>query len=349
MATRLINRFLTDTLDFDENDTVIYKLPRDRAIRRITAWVTIKVNAAATAPTGLKKNHYLSLLKKIKLMRNGSDAKITTDGPTKFIADTYEMGVEPYATASGTPAASGSFTYQVALVFDFAQVRANLSDFTALINARRLSSLEFIVQWGAIKDIFGTVNGATVDTDATKIEFSLDEVFDNQQPRRDGDPGLDSYLDNAIDIREQIETEVEIDQARDSFDLDEQSISVRPIPANVWFELIRARKNITDGDPEDSDDVITHIKYQNIKGGTESIFLDTWISAIATLKQDNGLDTAIKGGLFINWLRQRQGGLRNLEPDALKIKLLTKAPASGKKNGVLIWRKYVAGPSGNVA
>lgn len=347
MATRLINRFLTEKLEFKENDTVLYKIPRDRAIRRITAWVQIKVNAGATAPTGLKHNHYLNLMKKIKLIRNGSDSKITTDGPTKFIADTYEMGVEPYATSSGTPAASGSFTYNIAFVFDFAINRADLSDFRALINARRLSSLEFSMQWGAIKDIFGTVNGCTIDADDTHISFSLDEVFDNGQPRGQGDQGLDAYLDGAVDIREQIETEVEIDQARDSFDLDEQSISVRPIPANVWFELVRARKNTTDGDPEDSDDVITHVKYQNIKGGTESIFLDDWIKAIATLKQDNGLDNAIKGGLFINWLRQRQGGLRNLEPDAIKIKILTKAPASGKKNGVIIWRKFVAGPVGN--
>lgn len=349
MATRVANRFIVEKLKFKKNEEVLYDLPRDRAIRRLIMRLTVKVNAGSSAPVDRITMHYMNAVKKIRLIRNGSDVKINVDLVSKYLADWAENGVKPAESSISTPAASGSATYTQSVIFDFALNRKLLSDFRALLNARALSSLQIAVEWGDIGDIFKTVNGASIDADGTYFQISLDEVFDNGAPREAGDAGLSAYLENARDIREQVDVPHVIKQQRESFDLDEDVVDVGPVPSLVLFEQIRAIKNFGTTDWEHSDDVITHIKYANIKGGGESIFRQRWKDWQETTKQDLTLDDLPSGVGFLNWVQQRQGGLRNTDPDAIKLKLLTAAPASGKENAIIVYRKFFAGASRNEA
>lgn len=350
MATRVANRFLVDKIKFKKNEEVLFDLPRDRAIRRLIMRLTIKVNGGATnAPTGRTTMHYLNAVKKIRLIRNGSDVKINVDLVSKYLADWAENGVKPTESTVSTPAAGAAATYKLAVIFDFALNRKLLSDFRALLNARALSSLQIAVEWGDIGDIFGTANGATIDENGSYFQVSLDEVFDNGAAREAGDAGLASYLENAQDIREQVDVPHEITQERDSFDLDEDVVDVNPVPSLVLFEQIRCIKNFGDSDWTHDDGVLTHLKYANIKGGGESIFRQRWDDWHDTTKQDLTLDDLPAGVGFLNWVQQRQGGLRNTDPDAIKLKLLTAAPASGKKNAIIVYRKFFAGASRNEA
>lgn len=343
MATRIANRPIIKKLEYTENGTTVYELPRDRAIRRLSMRLNVKVNAGSSAPTSRKHNHYLNLVEKIRILRQGHDAKIDVDAISKYFADWFENGVKPTESSITSPAASGSATYNCMFIFDFAQNRKALSDFSALLNARALSSLQIVVVWKDINAIFGTANGASVDKTETYFEISLDEVFDNQAPREQGDAGLDAYLSNARDIREQVSTPFVITKKRDSFPTNMNTDDVEPVPALILLEMIRCRKNITDGDPEHADDVIDYLRYQNIKGGQESIFYIRWEDWHDTLKQDNSLDTLPIGVGMINWIQQRQGGLRNTDPDAIKLQTLTPAPTSGKENDYVIYRKFFAG------
>lgn len=350
MATRISNRPLVEKLAYTENGTTVYDLPRDRAIRRLVMRLQVKVNAgSSSAPAGRKHNHHLNLVEKIRVLRQGHDAKIDVDAISKYFADWFETGVKPAESSITTPAANGSATYTCCFIFDFAQNRKALSDFSALLNARALSSLQIVVVWKDINAIYGTPNSASIDKTDTHFSIELEEVFDNQAPRENGDAGLDSYLANARDIREQVSTPFVITKKRDSYPTNMNTDDVEPVPALILFEQIRCRKNITDGDPEHADDVIDYMRYQNIKGGQESIFFVDWDIWHETLKQDLSLDSLPTGVGYINWVQQRQGGLRNTDPDAIKLQTLVPAPASGKENDYIVYRKFFAGQVSNEA
>lgn len=340
MGTRLSNRFINEKIKFAKNGEGRIEIPRDNPIRAILVWLQVKVNAGSSAPTGRKNNHYLNVAKKIKLERDGSENKFALSAITKYFVDHMENGVKPYESDVTTPAASGSATYNVQLQFDFAQVRRNPSDFTALLN-NDLSSLDLIIEWADINAIFGTPNGATVDTDETYAQVEIQEVFENGAPAPQSDPGIEAYLNNGLDYKETEETVHAIEQEHGSFDLDEQIIDVKPVPVRIIKEMWRCLKNITDGDPSESNDIITHFKFANIRGRGESIWRARFLQAWAATKQLLALDTLPDGILWFDWLMLRQGGFRNNVSEASKIKLLTKAPASGKKNGLVIWRRYL--------
>lgn len=349
MATRIANRFIVEKIPFKKNEEVLYDLPRDRAIRRLTMQLQVQVNAGTTAPSDRTTMHYMNAVKKIRLIRNGIDVKINVDLVSKYFADWAENGVKPTESSVSTPAANASATYRQTVIFDFALSRKVLSDFRALLDAQALSSLQIAVEWGDVGDIFQTAGTAAIDTTNTFFQVSLDEVFDNGARREAGDPGLPALLQSARDIREQVDVAHEITQQRESFDLDEDVVDVTPVPSLVLYEQIRCVKNYGSPDWTHSDDVLTHIKYANIKGGGESIFRARWKDWHNTTKQDLSLDDLPGGVGFLNWVQQRQGGLRNTDPDAIKIKLLTAAPASNKKNAIIVYRKFFAGASRNEA
>jgi len=341
MATRLSNRFINEKIKFAKNGEGRIEIPRDNPIRAIILWFEIKVTAgSSTAPASRKNNHYKNIVKKIKLERDGSENKFALSAVTKYFVAWMEHGVKPYETDADTPAAGQSVTHKFQLQFDFAQVPRNPSDFTALLN-NDLSSLDLIVEWGDIGSIFGTANGATVDTDDTFVQVEIQEAFDNRAPAPESDPGIEAYLANGLDYKELEETVHPIEQAFDSFDLNELVIDVKPVPVRIVKEMWRTLKNITDGDPSESNEVVTHFKFANIRGRGESIWRARFKQAWAATKQLLALDSLPEGVLWFDWVLFRQGGFRNNVSEASKIKLLTEAPASSKKNGLLVWRRYL--------
>lgn len=341
MATRLSNLFINKKIPFVENGEGRIEIPRDNPIRAMMLHFVITVKGGGTtAPADRRNHHYQGAVKKVKLERDGNENKFAWSLRTKYYVDWLENGIKPWETDIPTATASGEVTYEVQVQCDFAQVRRNPSDFTALLN-NDLSSLDLIVEWNDIKDIFGTPNSATIVTDKTYCEVEIMPVFDNGIAGGENDPGVEAYLANGLDYKELEETVHPIEQEHTSFDLDERVIDVKPVPVRVVKEMWRALKNITDGDPSESNDVITHFKFANVRGRGESIWRARFKQAWAATKQLLALDSIPEGVLWFDWLLFRQGGFRNNVSEASKIKLLTKAPASGKKNGLIVWRRYL--------
>lgn len=342
MATRLSSRFLNQKVKYAENAEGRIEVPRDNPIRKMTLWFNITVKGGtSSAPTARKNNHYQNLPQKIKLERDGSENKFALSTITKYHVDWMENGIKPYESDVSNPAAGGTATYNLQLEFDFAQSRRNPSDFTALLRTDNLSSLDLIIEWGDIDDIFGTPNGATIDKDKTYVEVTLLEAFDNGAPAGEGDAGITAYIQNGLDFKETEETVHLIDSEHKSFDLDEQVIDVKPVPVRIIKEMWRCLLNVTDGDPSHSNEVITHFKFANIRGRGESIWRDRFKAAWASIKSLLALDSLPEGILWFDWYLFRQGGFRNNVSEASKIKLLTKAPASGKKNGLIVYRRFL--------
>lgn len=341
MATRLSSRFLNEKVKYVENGEGRIEIPRDNPIRSMLLWFQVTVKGGGTtAPADRKNNHFRNIAKKIKLERDGSENKFAYSMATKYFVDWLENGIKPYESDIPSPGATGESTYEIQLQVDFAQVRRNPSDFTALLN-NDLSSLDLIIEWNDISDIFGTPNSATVVADKTWCQVEILEAFDNGVASGENDPGIEAYLANGLDYKELEETVHPIEQEHDSFDLNERIIDVKPVPTRIVKEMWRALKNITDGDPTESNDVITHLKFANVRGRGESIWRARFKQAWAATKQLLALDSIPEGVLWFDWLMFRQGGFRNNVSEASKIKLLTAAPATGKKNGLIVWRRYL--------
>ena len=339
MAIRVRQKLEQEQIEYSENREGYIDLPQDRPYRRISMRFDIRVDAgAANAPTGRKHGHYLNALKSIYLVMDGVNNKFFTDGVHKYYADLFELGTFDHANAVTTPAANGSYTYTVFFHFDFASVRQTVSDFSALLNAPALGSLRLIVGWGDAGDIFETLNGATINEDDTKATLSYMEVFEN---RAEG-PSLNDALANALDIRETLETPNEIDRAYSSFGTDETRVDIEPVPALILSSLIHISENLTDGNPAPSNTAVTHFAFENIRAEGEPILQDSWANFWRSLKTDYRLAANAPTGFgYVNWVDQRQGGLRNGAIDALKIKLLTAAPAAGKQNALTLLTKFL--------
>lgn len=301
---------------------------------------TIGLKTGSTKAVGIKNEGFLNVIKTMMLVMNGNTNKFSISGAGKKYYDLFKHGMYPIQTSATTiPDANAKSSHTVTFVFDFAGDPNSLDDFTQIVNARALGSLQLAVQWGDASDIFTTANNTEVDADATKVEVSYVEVFDNGDS--DSIPLRDA-LANAIDVRVMEETSNPIDKQFNSFGTAELSVDVLPVPSLILSHLLLAETNITDGNPSLTGKPITHLSYENIRGAGEPILLDEWNRFHDTMRSDYRLQTNPPSGVaFIDWVDQRSGGLRNNAVDALKIKLLTASPASGKKNGLKLITEYI--------
>ena len=340
MAARCRQRLDQRKLPFKSNTQQKLELPQDRPIRRITMRFRLNVKTGATAGSSPKVNGYLNIIKHIQVLMNGTQQKFFIGGPAKRQHDYFKTGVYPVMSNVATiPGANANYDFYFTVSFDFAQNPSNLSDFSALLNAPALGSLDLLVDWGAIGDALSTVGNTTIDESKSGVDVSYVEVFDNGDS--DG-VNLGDALANAIDIRLVQETAHQIDKEYNSFGTNETYVDILPVPALILNHMIIAQKNITDGNPTNTNDVITHFSYENIRGRGEPIMSDRWETFHDTLKSDYNLNVAAPTGIgFIDWTDQRQGGLRNDAVDAIKLKLLTNAPATNKKNGTVLVVEFV--------
>jgi len=116
---------------------------------------------------------------------------------------------------------------------------------------------------------------------------------------------------------------------------------ILPVNSTMLSQMYFTKENITDENPVFSDSVIKQLKIQNVEGAGEIVITNFWENLVDPLKTDYSLETLPEGMLFIDWLDQRQRGLIISESDALKVRLLTKAPTTGKKNSMRVYSEFV--------
>jgi len=347
MVARIKQVLLTERLKcLEEGTTNSIEIPQNNPIRRLVLNFVIKVNAGTTAPSGRKNNHYLNAIKRVRLIMGSDDLKFSWTAILKKAVDHFEFGVAPYETGIATPAANASNTYKIQLIADFSTDRKSLSTMDALLNAPALSSVRLFVDWGTAAQIFTTKGTASIDTNGgTYCEVEMYEAYENGQPGGEGELELDQWLANARDLRELVDTTHEIKQARQSFDTDEGRVKILPAPARILTQVYYTTKNITDGDPEPSSEVLTYFKVANVLSAGEPFIVDSWEHWVHSLILDYGIKQSdLPDGFgYMSWVDQRQGGLRNRDPDALQFKYRSAAPASGKSNGLQTFTRYEPG------
>ena len=329
-------KLLDKKLDFAKNRTVSILLPQDNPLRRVTLHASIKTDAGATPAVGIKNGNILNLIERIRVVANGSDVIFDCDLRTYFAALTYEYGAKPYLDTFTIPAANASGTDEIDIPIDFALIRNQLSDYSALVPAQLLDSLQLSVTFGDIGDIVTTANTATVSKDTT-IEVSIYEIYETT-----GDlSALNDVLGRITRVYEGTEETV-ITKAYNSYPNSELAIPVSPVPATHLVTLLIARSNITDLDPSDSNSVIDYVKIENVRGGGEAIFIERFKYLNFAQKLEYALESSnTVGQAYLDWTDIRNGGLQNISLDAIQIKLLTAAPTATKENALRIYKKYI--------
>lgn len=342
MVLKIKEAWIPERLKFEQaGRTNSIAIPQVNPLRRIVADVYIEVKAGTTPPTGRKHNHFRNFIQGLRLMMNADDVKFHWTGVMKAEIDRFEFGTDIVEDGIAEPTATKNAKYHIQFLFDFSTDRKSLSVTDAILDGPNLSSLRFYCDWGTVSDIWTTPGTASIVETGTYVEFSMQECYDNGIEAGPNEIMLADALANRIDIREQVSTPVEIDQAHKSFGTDEQRVKLLPVPALFLTQVYYTATNKTDGNPEPSDDVVDFVNVSNIQSSGEPIMLNKWDKLIAQNKLDFGLEERPTGFYYLAWTDQRQGGLQNYEDDALKLRLLTQAPATSKKNQIQVFTRYI--------
>ena len=339
MALRNQQKQLVEKHKFTENGTSVTEIPLDNMIRRMILFFSITISAGATAPSQPKNNDFLNLIKKMRLVLEGDENKFNLDAVTKYYVDLYELGEYPLKSNLPTLTANQTRTVQYVAVFDFATARKLIKDYTALLNNARYSSMHLEIDWGAITDIYSTRGTASI-TSATECQISLIEAYEDGNTIEGVPNDSEEFRNSLLDIREGT-LETQVDRAYNSYDDDALEVDVSPAASRIFSQMIFPRENITDGNPAFANDVVSQIKLLNTRGPTRTFLQNYFTHLRAQNKTDYNLATLPTGMAYFDWLDDRQRGLDNINADELKFRFLTKAPASGKKNGIRLYTKYV--------
>ncbi len=296
----------------------------------------VTVKTGTTKGTTVKKGDILNILKRIEVILNGNDNIFDCDLKTYAEALRFGYGVKIHKDTFSIPDADTSKTFHVEIPIDFAFERNLISDVRALLPAQLLGSLQLKLTWGSISDILGTANNTEIDS-KTKVRASIIEVYDNGQ----GENQIQSILDNLTRINEGVSQD-EISREYKSYPADELPVSVRPVSALHLQTILLGLKNITDGDPTYDNDVIKQIKLENVKGGGEAIYHDFFADLQRSQKADFGFESDNPTGIvMIDWADIRNGGLANVNVDAIKWKFITAKPTTSKENAIRQYKRYI--------
>jgi len=333
-------RPLQDKVAFDESSTKKIDIPLDNDLRRLSLLVNVDIVQGATAATTLVDADMgiLPILKKITLVMNGDDNKLSIDGTKWYIVEYYEKGTTPFLTV--LPATAVTASYYALLQADFASFRQDLSDISALLPAPDLASLSLEVEYGNLADLYETANNTAITDADSGVEVTLTEVFETDAGKTVQSQAPDGTY---IDIREGLDTK-DVDQAYTSYDTSVLVKTIEPVPTKILTHLLLTRQDITDATEENRvDDVLTQVRVENVKGDGERILDLKSREMQYSNKVEYGIEALVTGAYYIDWIDQRRGGLRNFETEAIKWKFLTNAPDSTETDQVEIYTRYVSG------
>lgn len=339
MALRNQQKQLVEKHKFSENSTTVTEIPLDNMIRRMVLFFSISIAAGATAPSNPKRNDFLNLIKKMRLVLEGDENKFNLDAVTKYYVDYYELGEYPLKSSLPTLTANQTRTLHYVAVFDFATARKLIKDYTALLDNSRYSSMHLEIDWGDIDDIYSTKGTASIQA-ATECQISLIEAYEDGNTIEGVPNDSQEFRNSLLDIREGT-LETQVDRAYNSYDDDALEVDVAPAASRIMSQMLFARENVTDGNATFVNDVISQVKLLNTRGPTRTFLQNYFTHLRAQNKTDYNLAALPNGMIYLDWLDDRQRGLDNRNADELVFRFLTKAPASGKKNGIRVYTKHV--------
>ena len=329
----LKNRLLpVGTVEFDENTTKKLKIPRNNAIRRmIMKFFVTFVEGNTANPTEIEDT-ILKIIKRMKLIIDGDDAKFSSDAQKWFYFEKYSKRTEPYTNKDSVLGQNASIKYEVTLTADFAINKLDLSDISALLPAKKYSQLELEIEWGAVSDVFSAnASGVTITDASSGCYVEILEVIDTDNP----DDFATGKKTPFADIRQQIDS-LSITTTYPNLEESALARDVKPVPNLVRSHLI-ALKN--------SSGVLTTANVSkfaivNTVGAGETLYRSETEAYERMLKAELGLESIDDGILFLDHVELQRGGIANVGNEGdYKLKFLV-AVGSGS---IELLTEYVAG------
>ena len=311
-------RLKIGTIPFVANSTQKLDIPRNNAIRRISARVFVEV-VATTAPTEIEDT-ILKILKKMRLVIDGDDNKFNVDAQKLFYMEKYEKGTEPETNKDDDQGGSSTKTWYVQLNHDFAQNRLDLTDSSALLPAKKFSQLVYEIDWGAVADMF-SAGSPTITAANSGVEVEITEVIDT-----DNNDGFARGTKQAFaDIRETI-SEESISKIFTNLEEDALNHDIKPVPSIVQKQLLLVKTSaglITDANVSD-------FALVDVRGSGKTMQRGEFLAWKRDQKAELQLESIDVGVLLLDYIEFLRGGLANIFNEGdMKLKFKT-AIGSGK-------------------
>lgn len=322
-------------IPFSASDTKSLIIPRDKPIRRMTLRFDINLTTTAVAPT-YREDDILNVIKKIRLEMNGDTKKFNVKARMWFFVEKYEKGTAPQTTAP-TTAVSTTASAFVTLNADFATDRTDEHDLSALLMARRLSSLELFIDWASATEL-ASANAPTINA-STKCIVEIREVAGSFTDRNGST--VDVFAINPAEIFEQMETVI-VDANHTSFDGDTLAKDLAPAPSNVLKQaLMVLDQTAVVGNKSNS--IVTEFKVQRESPDIVRHIQRTWLSIWDMNKVEYQQETNNVGFLLLDWIDKLGGGLlNNTNLGDVKYRFLIATFAAGQT--IDIYTRYVSVP-----
>lgn len=336
MPVEFTQRPLTK-IDFAVDDTKTLAIPRDKSIRRMILRFIINLTTTAATPT-YTEDDILDIIKKIRLVMDGSDNKFNVSARKYYYVEQFEKQTTP-AKVAPTTSVSTTADAIVVLTMDFANDRLDRNDLSALLQARKLSSLDLEIDWGKAADL-ATANVPTVNVSDSSCEVEILEVSGEVEATDEsGEETSTNVFDLDVDDIRETESTVEIPTAdKQSFDADTVKENITPAPANILMHMLM----VTDNKIK-TDALLTSIKIQQESPTEKRLIQRTYKSLREEGKTEHALESIPVGIVFLDYVDLFDGGLENSGNEGdTKWRFLTKAAGTAQEDFIQIFTRSVS-------
>jgi len=157
-------RALPDMAYSSAGQVATMDLPRDSVMKGLSLiWTMVLTTGVAAAAGTLSSYDGLSAIRRIEIVLDGALTLWSIDPVDLVLLNNLWYGTSLEYTNMAAPGAGLSNTAQYAMYIPFALPFSQDPNLT-LLNAQALTSLQLKVTWGAITDLFQTVNNTSINT-----------------------------------------------------------------------------------------------------------------------------------------------------------------------------------------
>jgi len=170
-----------ELIPFQENTNVSIPLPRDRLIKKIELYLSgtvTSVDPGAGTPGVAVEDPVAKLMPIIEVIGDGVAVLFRNDGQGLYYRNYLRYGCPPQTTAPGP--AAGDHEINIVLTINF-QNDIGIRPADTYLLASAFRSLELIVHWGSLADMFDTTRDFTQTMPAT--DGIRPVIYETTQPR----------------------------------------------------------------------------------------------------------------------------------------------------------------------
>ncbi len=177
---RYANKTLDDVTSLSAGATASVKLPRDRFVRDILPYFTLKIKNGGAGSVDVTESEIISLIQRIRVVVNGNDTLVDVNGYRKFLMNYYEFNTKSYTNIPTSIGAGATETFNFELPLIFAINPAVEWDINAVIPAHLTSSFYVYFEIGDPADI----NADFTLESGSQVEVTVKELYCDDSERR---------------------------------------------------------------------------------------------------------------------------------------------------------------------